>query len=219
MYETAEVRVEIRLKQLETVFGSRLRYSAKWCRLGGVRDEVGNSDSGASGMPSLSWPSASWGPDGRCAADVDRRATGIMKQRKVILICLLTIIAGCATVATYQQSCEELHSDFSSQMACTKAEVRGDWRSRGKSADLVNLYLNAADVLVPQVEAGEKTAAQARLELSQLYVELKNIQDERQLNELYQSALWASIFNQYQAPTPITTNCSTFGNNTTCITR
>jgi len=135
---------------------------------------------------------------------------------------LLTItLVGCGTVSTYQRNCEEIHSGFAAQMACTKEKVRSDWRSKGQNADLVNLYLNSADVLVEHVEKGAKTEAQARLELSQLYVELKNIQGDRQLKDLYKSALWESIHKPItpQIQKPVRTNCTTIGNSTNCTSR
>ncbi len=130
---------------------------------------------------------------------------------KFLTILTVMCIAGCGTMLDYQDQCAELHNSFEAEVKCWREKSSADPRSKGNQRDLVELYLNTADYLATQVSAGTRTEQEARLLMSQLYVELKNMQSSREVAQLQKTALWNSIY----AP-PQSVTCTTIGNTTTC---
>ncbi|MGS7388635.1 hypothetical protein [Klebsiella pneumoniae] len=153
---------------------------------------------------------------------------------KKLLVLMPILLAGCAKVSDYQASCEQRYSKLSEMANCLDSSIKSD--SRMSSASTPKLYVLAAKMLGKKVDDGEISDAQARLELQNLYV---NIQRQEQADQvaqsqvLQQSLLNAQTINTLQSieqknrqpvyipPAPlqnnnITTNCTTYGNQTRC---
>ncbi|HGF8972907.1 TPA: hypothetical protein ACJCXU_004451 [Yersinia enterocolitica] len=153
---------------------------------------------------------------------------------KRIIIVLPLILAGCAKVSDYQVKCEQQYSKFSEMATCLDNSVKTD--SRLASAATPKLYVLTAKMLGEGVDQGKITDSQARLELQNLYVNMQRQESAEQqasAQAIQQGLLNAQTINTMQAieqktrqPTYIppvqlrnsnmTTNCSTYGNQTRC---
>ena len=129
-------------------------------------------------------------------------------MRLVVLALSLAALTGCATVANYQAECERSNPAFGGTVACLERTFAENPRlgnnPRGK------LYILKAKQLSQQVDAGQKSELDARVELQQLYVELRN----QELNEMDDP-----IIIQPAAQPVLRTTCSTIGGVTSCTTR
>lgn len=153
---------------------------------------------------------------------------------KIPLLLSVVILSGCAKVSDYQASCEQRYAKLSDMANCLDSSVRSD--SRMSSAATPKLYVLAAKMLGQGVDEGKISDAQARLELQNLYV---NMQRQEQSDQMIQSqALQQVLLNNqtintmqaieqkarqpaYIPPVPlqnnnVTTNCTTYGNQTNC---
>ncbi|WP_245208580.1 hypothetical protein [Serratia fonticola] len=154
-------------------------------------------------------------------------------MKKLLLIAPL-LLAGCAKVSDYQAKCEQQYPKLSDMANCLDSSVKSD--SRMASAPTPKLYVLAAKMLGQGVDEGKIGDAQARLELQSLYV---RIQNQEQAAQIAQSQAFQQALLNYQAvntmqaieqkarqPTYIppvqlqnnnvTTNCTTYGNQTRC---
>lgn len=153
---------------------------------------------------------------------------------KKILVLLPILLVGCAKVSDYQASCEQRYSKLSDMANCLDSSVKND--SRMATAPTPKLYVLAAKLLGQGVNEGKISDAQARLELQNLYVNMQRQEyadQQVQAQAIQQGLLNAQAINTMQAmeqkarqPTyvppvvlqnnNVTTNCSTYGNQTRC---
>lgn len=130
-------------------------------------------------------------------------------MRILISIFLIFFVSGCSTVGSYQVECEELHAEFKDQVECLKASVHNDSRIRGDGR--VRLYLAKADQLVFKVESGELKELDARVELQEYYLALKNDETaERQRD---------AAIKLMKEPENTNTTCTVYGNTANCKTK
>lgn len=153
---------------------------------------------------------------------------------KKFLILSILAISGCAKVSDYQASCEQRYAKLSDMANCLDSNVKND--SRMASEATPKLYVLAAKMLGQGVDQGKISDAQARLELQSFYVQLQNNEKAQQVaqSRAFQQALMNyQAVNTMQAiekkarqptyvpPVPLqnnnlTTNCTTYGNQTNC---
>ncbi|WP_254844654.1 hypothetical protein [Yersinia enterocolitica] len=154
-------------------------------------------------------------------------------MKRIILI-LPILLAGCAKVSDYQTKCEQQYSKFSDMASCLDNSVKADSRMSGAATP--KLYVLTAKMLGEGVDQGKISDSQARLELQSLYVNMQRQESSEQqasAQAIQQSLLNMQTINTMQAieqktrqPTYIppvqlknnnmTTNCSTYGNQTRC---
>lgn len=149
---------------------------------------------------------------------------------KRMLVFLPFFLVGCAKVSDYQASCEQRYIRLSDMANCLDSSIKND--SRMVSEPTPKLYVLAAKLLGQGVDEGKISDAQARLELQNLYV---NMQRQEQADEAARGQAFQQAILNYQAvntmqaieqktrqpvipPTPqrITTDCHSYGLNTTC---
>lgn len=154
-------------------------------------------------------------------------------MNKLILI-LPIFLAGCAKVSDYQTKCEQQYQKFSDMASCLDNSVKTDSRMSGAATS--KLYVLTAKMLGEGVDQGKISDSQARLELQNLYVNMQrqeSVEQQASAQAIQQGLLNAQTINTMQAieqktrqPTYIppvqlrnsnmTTNCSTYGNQTRC---
>ncbi|PPE57086.1 hypothetical protein [Pectobacterium brasiliense] len=153
---------------------------------------------------------------------------------KYVIAALPLLLVGCAKVSDYQAGCEQRYSKLSDMATCLDISIKND--SRMATAPTPKMYVLAAKFLGQKVDSGEITDMQARMELQNLYI---NMQRQEQADQVAQSqALQQALLNAqtvntlqsieqknrqpvYIPPVPlqnnnITTNCTTYGNQTRC---
>lgn len=94
-------------------------------------------------------------------------------MRKVGLILSLSImfITGCASVSSYQDECDKIHTSFVASVSCLNEKVANNPKAKsnalfGNDEDpLDTLYLLRASELSELVRSGKLTDRQARIEL------------------------------------------------------
>lgn len=153
---------------------------------------------------------------------------------KKFLVLLPILLVGCAKVSDYQASCEQRYSKLSDMANCLDSSVKND--SRMATAPTPKLYVLAAKLLGQSVDEGKISDVQARLELQNLYVNMQRQEyadQQVQAQALQQGLLNAQTINTMQAieqkarqpvyvppvvlqNSNVTTNCSTYGNQTRC---
>lgn len=149
---------------------------------------------------------------------------------KRVLVLLPMLLSGCAKVSDYQASCEQRYAKLSDVANCLDISVKND--SRMASASTPKLYVLAAKMLGQGVDEGKISDAQARLELQNLYVNIQRQEasDQQAQGQAIQQALLGyqamstmQAIEQNarqpvipQAPQRITTDCHSYGMNTTC---
>lgn len=114
------------------------------------------------------------------------------------------LITGCATVGKKQADCENQSSKFSEIVTCTKDAFAND--ARVKNNPDFKLYILKGQQLAEKVESKEITDLDAKVEWQNLYVDLKNHEDNRS----------AAAATRYNATKPRTTTCTPVGNTVTC---
>lgn len=129
-------------------------------------------------------------------------------MKKLILLLAAVALGGCATVGKYQQACEAKYENFSEMVSCLKTSTRSDSRMAGDAR--IRLYLMKADQLVAQVNANQLSETDARLQLQETYLGLKN----QETSEKERQALIQSITK----PKTTDTSCTAFGNTSNCKT-
>ena len=116
-----------------------------------------------------------------------------MKLRLFGFFLALLFITACTTpVSTYHNACIEGNLAFAEQVACIKANVRETGLRRDT---LVQEYLMTGDLLVGQVQRGEITEDQARLQLTRKLNEIKRTQAEIEAAQAYRDRVnfgWGS---------------------------
>lgn len=149
---------------------------------------------------------------------------------KRVLVLLPMLLSGCAKVSDYQASCEQRYAKLSDVANCLDISVKND--SRMASASTPKLYVLAAKMLGQGVDEGKISDAQARLELQNLYVNIQRQEasDQQAQGQAIQQALLGyqamstmQAIEQNarqpvipQAPQRVTTDCHSYGMNTTC---
>lgn len=131
------------------------------------------------------------------------------------------ILSGCATVGSYQQECETKYQAFPDMVNCLNSSVHSDSRMAG--SPLIKLYMLKAEQLSKKVSNSEMSEIDARVELQQTYVGLKQQSDIQQAANIaaysqMQNAIKQNnnnIVNGYKVPQPTfqplptPTNCTT----------
>lgn len=153
---------------------------------------------------------------------------------KKFLVISILLLSGCAKVSDYQASCEQRYSKLSDMANCLDSSIKSD--SRMATASTPKLYVLAAKMLGQGVDNGQISDAQARLQLQSLYVQMQNNERAQQIaqSQAFQQALMnyqavntmQAIEQKARQPSyvppvtlqnnNITTDCHTYGNNTTC---
>lgn len=153
---------------------------------------------------------------------------------KKALVFLPLLLAGCAKVSDYQTSCEQRYAKLSDMANCLDTSVKNDSRLSG--APTPKLYVLVAKLLGQGVDQGKISDAQARLELQNLYVNMQRQEyadQQVQAQAIQQGLLNAQAISTMQAVeqkarqpvyvppavlqnSTVTTNCSTYGNQTRC---
>lgn len=144
-----------------------------------------------------------------------------MKLKKIIIVIPL-LLAGCAKVSDYQDSCENSYSKLSDVANCLDKSVKSDFRM--SHADTPKLYVSAAKMLGEAVDQGRMTDAQARYQLQSLYVSIKSHQDAEirqnmaNINNATTSPQQTYIneMNSQNTNKEITAKCTSYGYETTC---
>ncbi|WP_261370214.1 hypothetical protein [Yersinia bercovieri] len=154
-------------------------------------------------------------------------------MKKIILI-IPILLVGCAKVSDYQVKCEQQYPKLSEMATCLDNSIKTD--SRMASSATPKLYVLTAKMLGEGVDQGKISDSRARLELQSLYVNMQRQEGADQqaaAQAIQQSLMNAQAINTMQAieqktrqPTYIppvqlnnnnmTTNCSTYGNQTRC---
>ena len=124
----------------------------------------------------------------------------------VFVTTVVGLLAGCATVGSYQTQCESRHAAFPDIVLCLKDALTSDRREPMSDAK-VKLYILKADQLSQMVQKGELSDLDARVVLQELYVRLGRDEDTEISNILV------------NMPKTRTTDCTSFGNNIRCRTR
>lgn len=110
-----------------------------------------------------------------------------------LLVITLLIAAACTTpVSTYHNACIEGNLAFADEVACIKANVRESGLRRDT---LVQEYLMTSDILLQQVQRGEITEDQARLQLTRKLNEIRKTQAEIEAAQAYRDRVsfgWGS---------------------------
>lgn len=130
----------------------------------------------------------------------------MIKMKHILALTIVGVLAGCASVGSYQEQCEIQHAAFSDMVRCLKTTISSN--SRAAEDARVKLYLLKAEQLSQQVQKGEIGELDARVSLQELYVLLKRDENAEAGNAI------ASM------PKTKTTRCTTgLGNSIRCTTR
>lgn len=132
-----------------------------------------------------------------------------MSVRLILPVFAALVLSACATITTYHNECLETYAAFADQVACTQAQVQADQRLRGDP--LVQEYLLTANQLVGEVERGEASEEEARLDL----VRTLNRIRER---DLQMRAAEAEIHRIHDRRWPAFTDCYRDAGSVRCIT-
>ena len=131
-------------------------------------------------------------------------------MKKVIVMALVVILAGCANkISKKQEACENQFIAFADIVSCTKESYKKEKDSR------VKLYFLKGDQLVEKLKNGEITELDAKTEWQSLYVRLKSGEsDERATDQALQAAEDANNNSEKTRQT----NCVKIGNTVQCTT-
>lgn len=126
-----------------------------------------------------------------------------MVEMRLAIVVLAVGLGGCMTtsVGQLQTGCETSSQNFPEMAACLRNAVVSSGSTRMQNSPEVKLYLLKADQLAQRVQNKEISDLDARVELQQLYVNLRN--QERATTA---------------AGRPRTTNCYAVGNSVQCNT-
>ncbi len=96
--------------------------------------------------------------------------------RKLLLLLLpLAALAGCASVADRQMTCEEKYSYFPDMVTCLKEDLDDNFTYHyGRKRQLTQIYLAYADRLAEEVKNNQISEATARQYLAELYFRLNH---------------------------------------------
>ena len=126
---------------------------------------------------------------------------------KYMLFLVATFLAGCASVNSLQSSCESTTKAFSDMVSCLDGKIAQDGRLSRHPG--VKLYMLKANQLSQQVQAGNISELDAKVELQALFVQL-DTQNQAEVDRL----LLNTQMNQ-----PVKTRCTTYAGVTNCTTR
>lgn len=126
-----------------------------------------------------------------------------MVGMRLAIIVLVVGLGSCTTttVGQLQAGCETNSQSFPEMAACLRNAVASSDSTRMQNSPDVKLYLLKADQLAQRVQNKEISDLDARVELQQLYVNLRN---QERINRA--------------AGRPTTTNCYAVGNSVQCNT-
>lgn len=124
-----------------------------------------------------------------------------MVGMRLAIVVLAIGLGGCMTVGQLQTGCEANSQTFPEMAACLRNAVASSDSTRMQNSPEVKLYLLKADQLAQRVQNREISDLDARVELQQLYVNLRN---QERINRA--------------AGGPRTTNCYAVGNSVQCNT-
>jgi hypothetical protein len=140
-----------------------------------------------------------------------------MKTLFITMAGFVVFLTGCQTVGQVQSNCEATTTSFPAMAICLKTSIAQDGRLSG--SQVVKFYLLKADQLSEQVAKGNISDVDARVELQQLYVQLKGKENADQAAALSSlAAQQAAATAAQNANRPKTTNCHAIGDSIHCTT-
>lgn len=116
-------------------------------------------------------------------------------------------LAGCTTVGSIQADCQKSTSTFGAMAQCIDARLSQEGRLARHPS--VQLYSLKTKQLAQRVESGKISDLDARVELQQLFVQLQKQEDD-------DTDVLITVPAQNR---PMRTNCTTYGNSTSCTSR
>ena len=125
----------------------------------------------------------------------------------IFTVTVAGLLAGCATVGTYQTQCESRHAAFPEMVLCLKDALASAPRNPMSDA-VVKLYMLKADQLSQMVQKGELSDVDARVALQELYIRLGREEEDAKINRALANRPRTSI-----------TDCTTSDDRIRCRTR
>lgn len=137
-----------------------------------------------------------------------------MNKLKIFYVSIAIMLAGCTTTGQYQAECEKLNPVFSDMVSCLKEKLNADPRSQmAGDQPYVQRYLLEADKLSGMVQKNQISEIDARIRLSDLYMQLRNSQNA-EAQEAVNSWQRQQMINNMNRP--VNTNCHTYGGSVNC---
>lgn len=126
-----------------------------------------------------------------------------MIMKKFSLFAIAIALAGCTNLGQLQANCEATTSSFPQMVECLKVQVANDGRMRNSQE--IKLYMLKADQLSGRVAKGAVSEIDAKVELQQIYVQLKQ---QETSNAMAAYAARPRMSNCY--PVGNTVQCNTY---------
>lgn len=139
-----------------------------------------------------------------------------MKKLSFIFVMSCLLLVGCATAGQYQAECEKIYPKFGDMVGCLKQKLNSDSRShRAGDQPYVQRYLLEADKLADMVQKKKISEIDARIRLSDLYMQLRNAQNAEGQAAMNSWQRQQMINNMNK---PVNTNCYGTGSSVHCQT-
>jgi hypothetical protein len=139
-----------------------------------------------------------------------------MNKLKIFYVSIVIMLSGCTTAGQYQAECEKLYPVFSDMVSCLKEKLHADPRSQmAGDQPYVQRYLLEADKLSGMVQKNQISEIDARIRLSDLYMQLRNSQNA-EAQEAVNSWQRQQVINNMNRP--VNTNCHMYGGSVNCQT-
>lgn len=135
-------------------------------------------------------------------------------MKHLIVIGISAVLAGCASIKTVQSDCEQSTTTFVDMAACIDRGIGQEQRLA--RSDSGKLYRLKAAQLAARVEEKKISELDARVELQQLFVQIRNTQIEQSQRAAAISAAQTAATSSSPASRPVQTNCYRTGNSTNC---
>lgn len=135
-------------------------------------------------------------------------------NKKHLALYFIVFLIGCSSVSIgkIQTTCESMYSSFQQVISCTKDSLRAQRPNAFNFAE-VKFYFLKADELVDAINRGQITEIQAKVQLQQVYLNLKASSDAQSQAAMNTMLQLQQIQNQQR---PVNTNCTTFGSSVNC---
>ncbi len=137
-------------------------------------------------------------------------------MKKISITCIISclLLTSCATAGQYQAECEKIHPKFVNMVGCLKEKLNADSRSQmAGNQPYVQRYLLEADKLTYMVQDNEISEIDARIRLSDLYMQLRSSQKTEVQAAVNSWQRQQAINNMNK---PVNTSCHSTGNNIHC---
>ncbi len=139
-----------------------------------------------------------------------------MKKTSLISIISCFLLFGCATAGQYQAECEKIYPKFGDMVGCLKEKIHADNRSQmANNQPYVQRYLLEADKLAGMVQKKQISEIDARIRLSDLYMQLRSAQNAEGQAAVNSWQRQQMINNMNK---PVNTNCYGTGSSVHCQT-